>query len=140
MGIVAGTLFVAALIVWARLDAWLDLKKLERQTKRHLNAAELQQWATNLLTRHWAQHQRWEEYYGPNFYNSTNFPSDLRKVGCFSDGMRILIDTQQRDVAVFGTTKGGPWLQVGAPSLAAPTNQTFIQWKPGIYFVRAVLP
>jgi hypothetical protein len=40
-------------------------------------------------------------------------------------------------VAIFGIVgKGGPFLKVGAPSLPAPTNQTFIQWKPGIYFVK----
>ena len=157
MRILAGTLCIIAFAVWYfqsalraravarqeaawRADAWRELKNLERQAKENLNPAELQQWATNLLVRHWAQHQRWEQYYGTNFYSSTNFPSGLRKIGCFSDGITILIDTQQRDVAIFTMTKGGPSINAGAPTLAAPTNRTFIQWTPGIYFCGAVVP
>lgn len=162
MKIVAGSLSIIALAVWYfnpalraraiarqeaawRAAAWRDLNNLERQAKHNLDPVELQSWATNLLVRHWAQHQRWEQYYGTNFYSSTNFPSGLRKIGCFTNGITILIDTQQRDVAIFGMTKGGPFVQVGAPSLAAPTNrtsihQTVIQWKPGIYFASTVLP
>ena len=159
MRILAGTLCIIAFAVWYfqsalraravarqeaawRADAWRELKNLERQAKQNLNPAELQQWATNLLVRHWAQHQRWEQYYGTNFCSSTNFPSGLRKIGCFTNGITLLIDTQQRDVAIFGMTKGGPFVNVGAPSLVVPTNQTnqtVIQWTPGIYFCGAVV-
>ena len=155
--ILAGTLCIIALAVWyfnpelraraiARQEAaWRaaalqDLNNLERQAKENLNPAELQQWATNLLVRHWAQHQRWEQYYGTNFYTSTNFPPGLRKIGCFNDGITLLIDTQQRHVAIFTMTKGGPSISVGAPSLAAPTNRIFIQWTPGIYFCGDAVP
>jgi hypothetical protein len=147
MGSVAGILCVVALGVWWVLsplgpwvNAWLDVKKLERQAKRNVNPAELEQWATNLLARHWTEHQRWEEYYGSNFYNGTNFPSGLRKIGCFSDGMLILIDTQQRAVTIWGMRVGGPWLTLGAPSSVAATNHAVIEWKPGIYFVKAGVP
>lgn len=74
MKVLAGTLCIIALAVWyfnpelraraiARQEAaWRaaalqDLNNLERQAKENLNPAELQQWATNLLGRHWAQHQ-----------------------------------------------------------------------------------
>ena len=157
MKILAGILCVVACVVWYfnselralaiarkeaawRAAAWRDLNNLERQAKENLNPAELQQWATNLLVRHWAQHQRWEQYHGTNFYSSTNFPSGLRKIACFTNGITLLIDTQQRNVRIFTMTKGGrPCIKVGAPSLAAPTNQAVIQWTPGIYFLGAVV-
>jgi hypothetical protein len=138
MMILAGVLCVAALVLWfgrSPLRPWLELKELERQAKKNVDVTELRQWAMNLIARHSGEITHWDEYYGTNFYSGTNFPSGLRKIGCFSHGMHILTTDWGPDVAIFGMTKGGPFLQVGALSLAAPTNHTFVQWEPGIYFV-----
>ena len=133
--ILAGILCLVALAMWYPwFKPWIDLKALERQAQRNLDATELQRWAMNLIAQHPSEITSFDQYYGTNFYSSTNFPSGLRKIDLFSHGMNILANN--RDVAIFGMGKGGPFLKVGAPSLTAPTNQTFIQWKPGIYFVR----
>jgi hypothetical protein len=87
----------------------------------------------NLIAQHPSPITSFDQYFGRNFYRSTNFPSGLRKIDLFSQGVNILTDN--RDIAIFGMGKGGPFLKVGALSLPAPTNQTFIQWKPEIYFV-----
>ena len=76
-----------------------------------------------------------DEYYGKKFDDGTNFPVGLKKVGGFRHGMHIFTDERQSSVGIFGMGNGGPFLKVGSSSLAAPTNQTFIPWKPGIYFV-----
>jgi hypothetical protein len=136
--ILAGVLGVAALALWyarSPLRPWLELRTLERQAKRNVNATELRQWAMNLIAQHSGEITHWDEYYGADFYSTTNFPAGLRKIGCFSSGMHILTSDRGPDVAIFGMTKVGPFLKVGALSLAAPTNQTFVQWEPGIYFV-----
>ena len=134
LGILAGILCLIALAMWFPwFKPWIDLKALERQAKRNLDATELQQWAMNMIAKHPSETTSFAQCYGTNYYSSTNFPSGLRKIDLFSHGLNIL--TNKRDVAIFGMGKGGPFLQVGAPSLAAPTNQTFIQWKPGIFVV-----
>lgn len=134
LGVLAGMLCLIALAMWFPwFKPWMDLKALERQTKSNLDATELQQWAMIRIANHPSEITSFDQYYGTNYYSSTNFPSGLRKIDLFNHGMNIL--THNRDVAIFGMRKGGPFLKVGAPSLTAPTNQTFIQWKPGIYFV-----
>lgn len=153
MRILAGILCVVAATVWyfnsalraraiawrtaaSEAAAWREVKTLERQAKENLNPAELQQWATNLLARHSTERERSEQYHGTNFYSSTNFPPGLRKIGCFTNGFDLWIDAWSGNVRISTRTKGGsPSINVGAPSLAAPTNRTFIEWTPGIYFM-----
>ena len=132
--ILTGILCLVVLTMWYPwFKPWIDLKALQRQAQRNLDATELQRWAMNLIAQHPSEFTSFDQYYGTNFYSSTNFPSGLRKIDLFSHGMNILVNN--RDVAIFGMEKGGPFLKVGTPSLTAPTNQTFIQWKSGIYFV-----
>ncbi|MDB6108987.1 MAG: hypothetical protein JWR69_737 [Pedosphaera sp.] len=128
---------IALLVIYVRspLRPWLELKILERQVKKNVEPMELQRWATNLLAQYSGTTTHFLDYYGGNFSEGTNFPSGLKKVGEYDHGMHIL--TGDPSVAIFGMSKGEPFLVVGAPSLATPTNgtRTIIPWRPGIYFV-----
>lgn len=138
MVILAVLLCIVALLLWyarSPLRPWLELVSFERQVKKHVDPMELQQWATNLIAQHSGEMEHRDEYSDKKFNDGTNFPLGLKKVGCFRQGMYIFTDERQRSVGVFGMGDGGPFLKVGSSSLAAPTNQTFILWKPGIYFV-----
>jgi len=138
MGILAVLLCTVALLLWyarSPLRPWLKLKTFEHQVKKNVDPMELQQWATNLIAQHSGEIEHRDEYYGKKFDDGTNFPLGLKKVGGFRHGMHIFTDERQSSVGIFGMGNGGPFLKVGSSSLAAPTNQTFIPWKPGIYFV-----
>ena len=138
MGILAVLLCTVALLLWyarSPLRPWLKLKTFEHQVKKNVDPMELQQWATNLIAQYAGEIEHRDEYYGKKFDDGTNFPLGLKKVGGFRHGMHIFTDERQSSVGIFGMGNGGPFLKVGSSSLAAPTNQTFIPWKPGIYFV-----
>lgn len=133
MKIIGGILCFFSLALWFPwFLPWINLRVLEYQVKSNLDATELQQWAMCLIAKYPSEINS-HEFYDPTYCNSTNLPSGLWKIYLFSDYMDIYTD--HRSVAIFGSGKGGPFLKVGAPSLPAPTNQPFIQWKPGIYFV-----
>jgi len=125
----------AFLIIGVRspLWPWWKLKNFERQVKRNIDPMELQQWVTNLSAQH--SGETWLNYYGTNFFDSTNFPTGFKKVRNYRNGMRILMGGSEPSIAIFGGFKGGPFLVLESPLLAARTNQTVIPWKPGIYFV-----
>ena len=123
------TLFSVGYSAWVldHLNHWFTVRWLAFQAKRRVNPVELQQWATNLLAIHGRRLGGYQDFYG------TNMPSSLRKVMPGYPNVRI---NSPDEVWICGESKGGPFLVVGAPSLATPTNQNFFPWKPGIYFVR----
>jgi hypothetical protein len=125
---------VALLIIMGRspLDPWLRLKNFERQIKANVDVDELEQWATNLMAQSYGQ--TWLEYHGEKFLKATNLPSGFKKVQTYRNGIHIIADRSH--VSVFDDEKGGDFLVIEAsPTSFTRTNQTVIQWKPGIYFV-----
>jgi hypothetical protein len=111
---------------------WLQLKTLERQTKKNVNPTELRSWALDLMAKY-PEESHWDSYHNPNFFTVTNFPAGLQNVHLFKNGFHVL--SSSNDVALFGAGKGEPFIQIGRPSFAAPTNMPFRQWEPGMYFI-----
>lgn len=112
------------------LWSWLSMKNLERQVKHNISPAELQQWATNLLAKSSGNDAD---------SDATKLPPGLQRVWGYGHDVRVFhVEGQAPEVAVFCSMDkgGGPWLVIGAPSLAIPTNSNIILWKPGIYFMR----
>jgi hypothetical protein len=137
------TVFLAAflwtivlLIVYIRspLGPWLRTKSLVRQVTNNMDPAELQKWATNLLANHAGEYSFDDSY-------DTNVPAGLKKVKGFDRIMRVFperhdwLSAERPKIWIFCGTKGGPFLVVGPPALATPSNQNIIPWKPGMYFV-----
>jgi hypothetical protein len=136
-----GILCAVALLLWcgrSPLRPWLELTIFEHQVKGNIDPIELQQWAQNLIVQHSVETESQLQYYGRNFTENTNFPSGLKKVGRFSNGINILVGGTITSVKIFDLSKGGPFMAVGAPSFIYSNNlvnQTVVQWKPGIFFV-----
>jgi hypothetical protein len=51
------------------------------------------------------------------------------------DAFSAYLYHEEPHLYLFSGSKGGPFLVVGSPALATPTNQNIIPWKPGMYFV-----
>jgi hypothetical protein len=137
MGILAVFLWIVVLlIIYVRspLPAWMSTRSLVRQVTNNMDPAELQQWATNLLAHHSGEYSFDDSY-------DTNVPAGLKKVKGFDLIMRVfperhdLLGAESPEIWIFCGTKGGPFLVVGSPTLATPSNQNIIPWKPGMYFV-----
>jgi len=127
---------VVLLIIYVRspFPALLTTRSLVRQVTNNIDPVELQQWATNLLAHHEGEYSFDDSY-------DTNIPAGLKKVQGFPLIMRV--DPERHDflvaespkIWIFCGTKGGPFLVVGYPTLATPSNQNIIPWKPGMFFV-----
>ena len=130
-----------ALLLWcdrSPLLPWLELTILEHQVKGNIDSIELQQWASNLIAQHSVETSSQLQYSGRNFTENTNFPSGLKKVGRFGNGINILVGGPIAAVKIFDLSKGGPFMVVGSPSFIYSNNlidKTVIQWKPGVFFV-----
>ena len=138
MGFLATLLCTVALLLWcdrSPLSSWVELKTFEHQMKVNVDPMELQQWATNLIAKRSGQIRQGVQSYGKDFHDSPYFPSGLKKVGWFRDGIELYAGGADPSVAIFALTKGGPFIVVGAPSFVYSNNMMFILWKPGIYFV-----
>ncbi len=133
LAIVAVVLLIVAPLAAFRftpVGPWLSVKSLERQVKRNMDPVELQQWATNLLSRYPDENTYYLDYYG------TNLPPGLKRVRGYYHWVRIGGgDELERRIVIFGGTRSEPYLLVGSPTFVI-TNAGAILWKPGIYFMK----
>jgi hypothetical protein len=129
-----GVIVLLCMLVWAAAvlndrPSWSGVKRLKDQVTRNADPTELRQWAATLLARHGNDLGGYQDVYG------TNMPSGLRKVKAGYPS--VSISQGENKVTVFADRKGAPFLVIAPSSLThPPTNQNFLPWQPGIYFVR----
>ena len=125
------TLFIGSMLFGLPpYGSWLTLKTLEIQLWCHVDAVELNHWATQLL-----------EHNGPkkNYtdYNGTNLPAGLRYVIPLGHHVRFcdLRGAKEECVEVYGNGKHPrPCLLIGSTSFKPPAEFSNLRcWKPGIY-------
>ena len=136
-----GVVVLLCIVFWAvflnernshERNSWSSARRLKDQVTRNADPTELRQWAANLLAKHGNDLGGYQDFYG------TNLPSGLRKVKAGYPSVRI--SQGENEVTVFADRKGVPFLVITPSSLThPPTNQNFLPWQPGIYFVVSIV-
>jgi hypothetical protein len=131
-----GVVVLLCAVQWAVFlnakNSWFSGRWLKYKVTRNADPTELRQWAATLLAKHGNDLGGYSDFYG------TNLPSGLRKVK--ADYPSVRISQGENEVTVFADRKGAPFLVIAPLSTThPPTNQNFLQWQPGIYFVRSVI-
>jgi hypothetical protein len=133
--VIAVSLSITALLLTyfiSPLPEWLRVSSLKRQVAGNINAAELQRWATNLLSQHAGDISHYRDYDG------TNLPSGLKRVRGFGHAVEVAAHSGQPEPEVWifcRGPKGSPFMVVGPASLTTPKSPNIVPWTNGIYFV-----
>lgn len=131
-------LFVVLVAYWQRnLTYESEVNRFEASTRARVNAANVQSWATNLLTRYSSSNiADWES----RSFEVQNIPPDIQRVNRLSPTAFLFANPASDKAYIrigWGSGFRGHWgLDVGGLNFVDPCGDEAELWKPGIYFWR----
>jgi len=119
-----------------RLTYDSDVQRFERAVRKQINPADLQSWATNLLTMYSRSNSVDSEY---RSFEITDLPVSLRNVSGLTPVAFLFANPSPERAFTrisWGSGFLGHWgFEIGGPEFAYPVGNVET-WKPGIYFWR----